>query len=75
MEIPLDAERRAGLESVFQPKSKEGFRVLAVANRRVAARVSLLTELAVVPVLRTHRPAFRSRTSGLLLWSTVTTKK
>jgi Mg2+-importing ATPase len=33
--------------------------------------VSLLTELAVVLVLRTHRPAFRSRPSHLLLWATV----
>ena len=33
--------------------------------------VSLLTELAVVLVLRTHGPAFRSRPSALLLWSTV----
>jgi Mg2+-importing ATPase len=33
--------------------------------------VSLLTELAVVLVLRTHRPAFRSTPSRLLLWATV----
>lgn len=33
--------------------------------------ISLLTELAVVLVLRTHRPAFASRPSRLLLWSTV----
>ena len=33
--------------------------------------ISLLTELAVVLVLRTHRPAFRSRPSRLLLGSTV----
>ena len=33
--------------------------------------VSLLSDLAVVLVLRTHRPAFRSRPSRLLLWSTV----
>jgi len=32
--------------------------------------VSLLTELAVVLVLRTHRPAYRSSPSRLLLWST-----
>ncbi|MBL8836024.1 MAG: magnesium-translocating P-type ATPase, partial [Alphaproteobacteria bacterium] len=32
--------------------------------------VSLLTELAVVLVLRTRRPAHRSRPSRLLLWST-----
>jgi Mg2+-importing ATPase len=34
--------------------------------------VSLLTELAVVLVLRTHRPAWRSKPSPLLLWATVT---
>ncbi len=34
--------------------------------------VSLLTELAVVLVLRTHKPMFRSRPSQLLLWSTLT---
>ena len=33
--------------------------------------VSLLTELAVVLVLRTHKPAFRSRPSRLLLWTTL----
>jgi Mg2+-importing ATPase len=33
--------------------------------------VSLLTELAVVLILRTHRPAFRSRPSRLLLWATI----
>ena len=33
--------------------------------------VSLLTELAVVLVLRTQGPAFRSVPSGLLLWSTL----
>ncbi|MFZ2156151.1 MAG: magnesium-translocating P-type ATPase [Bradyrhizobium sp.] len=33
--------------------------------------VSLLTELAVVLVLRTHKPAFRSKPSGLLLWTTL----
>jgi Mg2+-importing ATPase len=33
--------------------------------------VSLLTELAVVLILRTHRPAFRSRPSRLLLWTTL----
>ncbi len=33
--------------------------------------VSLLTELAVVLILRTHRPAFRSKPSRLLLWSTL----
>lgn len=33
--------------------------------------ISLLTELAVVLVLRTRGPAFRSRPSRLLLWATV----
>ncbi|MFO0990511.1 MAG: magnesium-translocating P-type ATPase [Hyphomicrobiales bacterium] len=33
--------------------------------------ISLLTELAVVLVLRTRRPAFKSRPSRLLLWSTL----
>ena len=33
--------------------------------------VSLLTELAVVLVLRTHKPALRSRPSRLLLWTTL----
>jgi Mg2+-importing ATPase len=33
--------------------------------------ISLLTELAVVLVLRTHRPAWKSAPSRLLLWSTV----
>ena len=33
--------------------------------------VSLLTELAVVLVLRTHWSAFRSRPSRLLLWTTL----
>jgi Mg2+-importing ATPase len=33
--------------------------------------ISLLTELAVVLVLRTRGPSFRSRPSRLLLWSTV----
>ena len=33
--------------------------------------ISLLTELAVVLVLRTRQPAFRSRPSRLLLWTTV----
>lgn len=33
--------------------------------------VSLLTELMVVLILRTRRPALRSRPSRLLLWSTV----
>lgn len=33
--------------------------------------VSLLTELAVVLVLRTSKPTFRSKPSSLLLWSTL----
>jgi P-type Mg2+ transporter len=33
--------------------------------------ISLLTELAVVLVLRTHRPTFRSMPSRVLLWTTV----
>ena len=33
--------------------------------------ISLLTELAVVLVLRTHKPALRSKPSQLLLWSTL----
>lgn len=33
--------------------------------------ISLLTELAVVLVLRTHKPAFRSKPSSLLLYATV----
>jgi Mg2+-importing ATPase len=33
--------------------------------------ISLLTELAVVLVLRTRKPAFRSKPSPLLLWSTL----
>jgi Mg2+-importing ATPase len=33
--------------------------------------VSLLTELAVVLILRTHRSAFRSKPSRLLLWTTL----
>lgn len=32
--------------------------------------ISLLTELAVVLVLRTHRPMFRSRPGRVLLWAT-----
>jgi len=33
--------------------------------------VSLLTELGVVLILRTRGPAWRSRPSALLLWTTV----
>ena len=35
--------------------------------------VSLLTELGVLLVLRTHRPAWRSAPSRWLLWSTLAT--
>jgi Mg2+-importing ATPase len=35
--------------------------------------VSLLTELGVVLILRTHGPAWRSRPSALLLWTTLGT--
>ena len=38
VEVPLDAERRAELEAVFKAKGAEGFRVLAVATRKVAAK-------------------------------------
>ena len=37
-EVPLDAEARARLDAVFEAKGAEGFRVLAVATRRVAAK-------------------------------------
>jgi Mg2+-importing ATPase len=37
-EIPLDAARRAELQSVFQARSAEGYRVLAVSSRRTAAQ-------------------------------------
>lgn len=37
-EVPLDAEERARLDAVFEAKGAEGFRVLAVATRRVAAK-------------------------------------
>jgi Mg2+-importing ATPase len=33
--------------------------------------ISLLTELVVVLILRTHKPAFRSKPSQLLIWSTL----
>lgn len=38
VEVPLDAGRRAELEAVFKAKGAEGFRVLAVATRQVAAK-------------------------------------
>ena len=38
VEIPLTTERRAELDAVFEAKGAEGFRVLAVATRRVAAK-------------------------------------
>jgi Mg2+-importing ATPase len=37
-EVPLDAIRRAELEQIFQARGAEGFRVLAVATRRLAAK-------------------------------------
>lgn len=37
-EVPLDAGIRAGLKAVFEAKGAEGFRVLALATRKVAAR-------------------------------------
>jgi Mg2+-importing ATPase len=37
-EVPLDAAARAALETIFTAKGEEGFRVLALATRRVAAR-------------------------------------
>jgi len=39
-EQPLDAARRDALERIFKEKSAEGFRVLAVATRRVPARAA-----------------------------------
>jgi Mg2+-importing ATPase len=38
VEMPLTSESRAALDAVFQAKGAEGFRVLAVATRRVAAK-------------------------------------
>lgn len=38
VDIPLTMELRAQLDAVFQAKGAEGFRVLAVATRRVAAK-------------------------------------
>ena len=37
-EVPLDQATRANLDAVFEAKGKEGFRVLALATRRVAAQ-------------------------------------
>lgn len=37
-ELPLDQAARAKLEAVFKSKGEEGFRVLALATRRVAAK-------------------------------------
>lgn len=37
-ELPLDAAARAELEAVFEARGRDGFRVLALATRRVAAR-------------------------------------
>ncbi len=39
VEVPLDAQRRAELEEVFRAKGAEGYRVLAVATRKVSAKV------------------------------------
>ena len=38
VEVPLDAGPRAELDEVFKAKSAEGYRVLAVATRKVAAK-------------------------------------
>ena len=38
VEVPLDAGVRAGLGAVFEAKGAEGFRVLALATRKVAAK-------------------------------------
>lgn len=37
-DVPLNAERRAELEAVFEAKGAEGFRILAVATRKVEAK-------------------------------------
>ncbi|MFN7223086.1 MAG: magnesium-translocating P-type ATPase [Paracoccaceae bacterium] len=37
-EVPLDASVRSDLEAVFKAKGEQGFRVLALATRRVAAQ-------------------------------------
>ncbi|HJV88646.1 MAG TPA: magnesium-translocating P-type ATPase [Noviherbaspirillum sp.] len=37
-DVPLDDERRAALHDYYEGKGREGFRVLAVATRQVAAR-------------------------------------
>ena len=42
-----------------------------LTSGRMTIIVSLLTELAVVLILRTHWSAFRSRPSRLLLWTTL----
>lgn len=38
IEAPLDASARSDLESVFKTRGEQGFRVLALATRRVAAK-------------------------------------
>lgn len=38
LEVPLDAARRAALEGYFQRKGAEGYRVLALATRRIPAK-------------------------------------
>ncbi len=37
-DVPLDAGRRAQLEASYEAKGAEGFRVLALATRKVAAK-------------------------------------
>lgn len=37
-DVPFTAELQAGLEAFYQAKSAEGFRVLAVATRKIAAK-------------------------------------
>jgi Mg2+-importing ATPase len=37
-DVPLDARRRADLEAVFRNRGAEGFRVLALATRRLSAK-------------------------------------
>ncbi|MBY0510326.1 MAG: magnesium-translocating P-type ATPase [Rhodospirillaceae bacterium] len=37
-EVPLDAKQRSELDAVFEAKGREGFRVLALATKKVAAK-------------------------------------
>jgi Mg2+-importing ATPase len=48
-----------------------GFKAGAAVFQTTWFMISLLTELAVVLILRTRKPAFRSRPSRLLLWPTL----